>query len=117
MKKNTEQQVSKEEEEAYTTDNIVDFSTAMEGVHDKIKDKLSKTIPADVGTPKDKLTESAAQIYEDAGMPEVVTTSIGEHNVHVSEAQKPNEKNFLELNLMEKFKPSGHMLIETTSLE
>lgn len=121
MKKNSEQQVSKAEDEAYTIDNLEAYSTAMEGVHDKIADKLSKTLPADIGTPKEDSTESAAQIYEDAGMPEIGNqyTSIGESNMggkyRDSEARKPNEKSFIQL--MDKFKPSGLMMIETTSLE
>lgn len=92
MKKATENVVSNQENEAYTIDNIVSYSTAMEDVHDKIKEKISKTIPADVGSPSEKPTESAAQIYEDAGMPDIVSTSLAADNVdgklHISDEAK-----------------------------
>lgn len=54
----------------------------MEGVHDAIAQKMSTTIPANIGSPKeDDDVESASQIYEDAGMPDNTYASSGEANI------------------------------------
>ena len=75
--KATENVVKKEEEDAYTIDNIMKYQEQVDEMHAHVASSAPvPKKPVDIGETNAAVQRAAHEIYEDSGMPDIVVTSL-----------------------------------------